>query len=258
MTRLLLTIRSPTNGTLRTVLQGACLALVILATPAAGQDIREERATFDITLLGLNVAALEIASRNDGEHYAVASYFGGRGLARFLIPTDYRVRTRGLIQGDRYVPSRYIEERLTGQDVLARTILFKNGEVASVAYDPPDRAEREFADNSGSGPSHDLINTLYTIARDRRVEELCDARSVTFNGKDWTILEFGDAVDRPDDTVSCTAMVYSSNDPAAVEAARKRYELEFSYIPHPGHPGWYHLSRVTGETRLGPMIIERR
>jgi len=251
-------IRSSVNVPLRLVLQGAFLALIVLMTPAVGQDVREERAIFDITLLGLDVATLEIVSRNDGKQYAVSSYLGSKGLAKLFIPTSYRVKTRGFVRADRYVPSRYIEERMTGQQVMARTIAFRNGTIASIAYDPPDQAEREFAERGNSGPSHDLINTLYNIARDRTVTELCHEHSVTFNGKDWTILEFGAAVEGPDETVSCPVVVYSSNDPAPAGAAEKRYELEFTYIPHPEDSGWYHLSRVTGETRIGSMTIQRR
>ena len=178
--------RSVVNVSLRHLLQGILLALLAITVPADAREIREERADFNIFLLGLNVATLVIASRNDGEQYAVTTSFGSRGLASLLLPTRYNIRTRGYLQANRFLPTRYIEERKTGNQIITRTLTFQNGAIASVVYDPADLAEQEFAKESSPGPSHELINTLYTIVRDRKENQLCREPSVTFNGTPLT------------------------------------------------------------------------
>lgn len=229
-----------------------------LATTATAQEIRDERAKFSIILLGVNIAYLEIASRNNGKQYAVTSLLDSRGLAKIFVPSTYRVRTRGHVLEDGLVPSRYIEERITDGKVLTKTVTFRNGKLHDVTYDPPKSGDQHDAANSSSGVSHDLLTTMYSISRDRLAGELCDDRIVTFNGSDWSIIEMDEPEFDSSGFATCTALIYSTDDPNRDVVPDKNYEVNFLYGPHTVDEGWYMLNRITAQTRIGKMTVRRR
>ena len=234
------------------------LVLIIPAISAIGQEIREERAKFDVLLFGVRVGHLEIASRNNGRQYAVTSLLDSRGVARLFIPSSYMVRTRGHVRQGRLIPSRYIEERNTEGKLLTKTVHFRDGKLDRIEYDPPKSGQQDQAANSGSGGSNDLLTTMYSIARDRRKNDLCNSRIVTFNGNNWSVIE----TDRPEFNnqaiATCHALIYSTHDPTSDHASGKQYDVEFTYGPHTSDDGWYMLLQISAQTRAGKLIVRRK
>ena len=230
----------------------ACLLL--WSSIAVSAEIRESRALFDIRFLGINFGFFEVASRSDGNSYAISAQLMTSGLLTLLHPVNYKVGTRGWITSDGYIPVRYTETRHQGGNSVEKTIYFEDGKPSRIEIVPPDNSD--ILDNDGA---FDFLIFISIITEDKPKSQLCKGIMTTFDGNSWTELEFTDSDQDAQGNKTCYTMVRKlSGPPGEGTISLSEAPLTVRYIPNPENPGWYKLQRIDHNTKFGPLQFVRK
>ncbi len=146
---------------------------------AAAQD-----ATYDVTLAGLQVARMIIASKVSDGRYAVLITIESGGLAGIVKRIRFDARSEGQIaEKGRFEPELYSEQADTGRRQSRVEMVYKDGVPQVLAYSSPRLDGPELLDPSDQGGTLDPASALFAGLRDLPAGQGCAADFAVFDGR---------------------------------------------------------------------------
>ncbi|MEM9320465.1 MAG: DUF3108 domain-containing protein [Pseudomonadota bacterium] len=226
------------------------LANLALCGPVQAQA---DQSQFDLRLGSITVARLFLAANDDGRGYAVAGRAESTGMVSLFRALRLDMSARGTWNGTRPQPQSYVEDIDTGRRASAVTMRWQSGRPvvdASTGLDPTLAAAAD-----GTTGTVDPLSAVYTVARPRSAEELCDWQLGVFDGQRRSQLTLLIAEGR-ENAIICRGN-YTRLAGFAPHEMAERTEFPFTVTYIPGEDGLWLLHQIDLQSIYGRVRINR-
>lgn len=154
------------------------LVFLFIATSA-----RADTATYDLTIRGLKVGVLTLASEERAGRYTLSGRIGNSGVTRVIRKFNYRGTAVGRLRGRTLLPSEYAEVADTGMRQSEVVMTYRGGVPTIVTYTSPREAGPDTPAPETQGGTLDPLTAVYAFLRDVPPGEACDVNVVLFDGR---------------------------------------------------------------------------
>lgn len=167
----------------------AILAMLLLAGPASAE---RWRATYAITAAGITVADAEVRFTLGpaGTPYNIETLSRTRGVAAWLVRSETRARSEGMLRAGAAQPRRYQTEG-TWRGAPRRTVLeyAPDGTARIAALEPAQDMPRTPVPDEARRGHLDPLSAIVLLTAHVRETARCDVRAQTFDGRRVTQFE---------------------------------------------------------------------
>lgn len=224
------------------------LMAVVLCWAYVGLAAAEE-AQFDVTLQGLKVAELSMASAVTNGRYRVRVTIRSDGLAGVVRRVRFTGDAEGRVAG-RFAPVRYNEEADTGRRQSDVEIVYDAGVPKVLAYTSPRPDGPELLDPATQVGTLDPATALFAGLRDLPAGQGCTVAYDVFDGRRRSAFALSG------DGVTCTGEYRRIAGYTPEEMAeRSRFPLEVTYAPE---GGTMRVVEASAQTVYGKVRLKRR
>lgn len=216
---------------------------------------------FDVTLRGLPVGVLRLATRRTADAYAATARLEPAGLARVLPSARFTATVQGRLRGDRLQPLRYAEDVNTGRRESRTEMVWEDGVPRILRQDPERSPEPWHLDPAAQGGALDPMSVMLTVLSDVPPDRACRLDIATFDGRRrgrvvLTAARDGGAA--PADGLRHCVGVYRRVAGYSAEELAERRDYAFRLTYAPGPDGRLRVVALEGEGQLGTARLIRR
>ena len=228
------------------VLSGLALESVLWAGVAAAEE-----AVFDVTLAGVQVAEMTIASDLSDTRYGVRVMIRSDGLAGIVKRIRFEARAEGRIaKGGGFDPALYAEKADTGRRQSQVEIVYDDGVPKVITYTSPRPDGPELLDPAQQGGTLDPATAMIAGLRDLPAGRGCGVEHTVFDGRRRS------AFSLDGDGVTCTGSYRRVAGYTPEEMAeRTRFPLEVIYEPQ---GDGLRVIEASVQTIYGKVRLKRR
>ena len=226
--------------------------VLILASPVSGQT---QQISYDVRVSGLRVASVIVAINDDGSTYALASRTESIGLASLFRDLRFDMAATGTIRDGRLMPLSYREDVDTGRRASLVAMRWQGGIPVIDARQPAGQLGSWDIDPADQSGTLDPLSAMYSIARPRPADALCDFGQEVFDGRRRSGLALAPAA-WDGDARSCTGR-YTRIAGFTPEEIAERTEFSFDVRFERRGDGLWVLTSVDLQSLYGPVRIVR-
>lgn len=234
------------------------IALMILTSAPVIAETRTETRTearFVVKLYGATLALVQMNAVERSGDYAVSGEISTRGIVGALADVRYLGEVLGRRSGPAYLPKRYSETVIEGEDRKTGGLAFRSGLPHPVGYKAEERGADALA-IEGQGDTVDPLTGLFLVLANRPRDAICRLTQHVFDGERRTVVELRDATTEGD-TIICrgTFRRIAGYPHDATNGRRKELGLEVHYGPA---GDVMQVEEVRLMTDYGPARLVRR
>ena len=223
----------------------------MIAGPAAA-----ERAQFDISIRGIKVGELQLASEETQTRYSVAGRLSNTGLTQVIRRFSYTGNSQGRIVNSTLQPDRYVEKADTGQRISEVELAYRSGVPRVVRYTSPREPGPDTPDPSSQGGTVDPLTAIYSVLRDVPANRACSVSLILFDGRRQSRVSLrrsGTSGGMP----VCSGRYERLKGFTAEEVARHR-TFEFTLSYRDAGNGRLAVREVVAQSIYGQAVIQRQ
>ncbi len=217
----------------------------LAVTTTIADEIREERAEFNISLLGFRIGYMILASNTKGNLYAATSLVGSTGVGNFFGKMKLKAKIRGRIDGKNVIPTNYHLERMKDGITTTKTLTFKEGKVI----------KEEGTRQRDSGI--DYLSGFFVVIRDTLEEDLCGFSYTLADEQRVAEAIIGNPVRLRSGKYQCNSEYVRKSGYAEDDMSKPSFKFELYYEPSPKVENYYQLQKIILHTRFGRMRVLR-
>lgn len=218
----------------------------------------EERAVFDISLLGLRAATLTFAGVVQGREYAASGQLRSTGIARIVAKVRFDAQVRGVLRGTRFQPRQYTERAVTDDRASAGSVRYAGRTPQDKVYNPPRAVDQHGVAARTQSGTIDPMTVIFAALRDQPRESVCALSYPVYDGarRSQVTLARPSAEDRRGRLTCQGEYRRVAGFSAAAMAERQSFPFEMTYQRQ--QDGLYRVVLVTTPTTFGRATLRRR
>ena len=236
----------------KAALLGAVIAL------SAGAARAEERAVFDITLLGFRAATLSFAGVVQDGAYAASGQLRSTGIARVVAKVAFDAQVRGVVRAGRFHPRSYAERAVTDEASSAGAVRYVGRTPQDKVYDPPRAVDSHGVPARDQAGTVDPMTVIFAALRDQPRAGVCALAYPVYDGARRSQV----TLTQPSAETSAGRLTCQGEyrriagfSPQSM-AERQSFPFELTYQRQPD--GLYRVVLVTTPTTFGQATLRRR
>ena len=215
------------------------------AETSLASEIREERADFNISLLGFRVGYMILASRSRGDNYAATSLIGSTGVGKLFGKMKFKARIRGKIVAKTVIPSSYHLESTRKGVTTTKSLEYKDGKVI----------HQEGTRQADSGI--DYLSGFFVVMRDTPEKDLCGFSYTVADEEKVSEVIIGEATLLQSGKYKCESQYIRKSGYSEDEMAKPSFQFELYYRPSAAEENYFQLERIILHSELGRMRVSR-
>ncbi|WP_406869958.1 DUF3108 domain-containing protein [Thioclava sp. 'Guangxiensis'] len=237
------------------VLAGA-LALGQIATGYAARADQSDQITFDVELKGIKAGELLINGKIEGNGYGANGTLQTTGLLGFIRKVRFDATANGYITGQRFTPTRYVEQADTPDRDRVSTMVYNRGTPISVSQEPPRKPRSTDLDPTQQHGTVDPLTALYSVLRSVPADEACNRSEQIFDGSRRSQVKLN-APQKQGKNVICTGE-YRRLSGFSKSDMSKKSVFPFTLTYSPTAKGRLEVSQIATDTIYGEGRLIRR
>lgn len=219
---------------------------------SAGVALAED-AVFDVSLAGVRVAEMTVASKIAGDRYGVSVLIRSDGLAGVVRRIRFDARAEGRITGrpgSGFAPARYSEQADTGRRQSQVEMVYDRGVPQVVTYSSLRADGPDLLDPMAQEGTLDPATALFAGLQDRAAGQACAVSFEVFDGRRRSAFALSG------EGMTCNGDYRRIAGYTAEEMAeRVRFALEVTFAPHADA---VRVVEATVQTVYGKVRLKRR
>jgi hypothetical protein len=234
---------------LRHTLQASLTAVALAVAVPAGA----ETATYALSLAGIPLGEVTLASERSGSDYAAAMSVTPNGLVAAMTSYSFDGRSSGEIDGEgRLAPLRFTA-RSSSPRADRRTEIEWRGDVpVRVSVVPPRSSAPDPASVVGA---LDPVSAGFALLRENDPDDICDADIEVFDGSRRSRLSVAEPV-AGERGLTCSGVYARLEGEAHSLSSQREYPFTLTFVPD--GQGQVRLERIETRTRFGLALVSRR
>ena len=221
------------------------LVIFLGAEATATSETREERADFYISLLGVRIGYMILASNTRGDLYAATSLIGSTGVGNFFGKMKFKARIKGKIVDKTVIPSSYHLESTRKGVTTTKSLEYKDGKVI----------HQEGTHQTDSGI--DYLSGFFVVMRDTLEEDMCGFSYTLADEEKVAEVIIGEPSPLRSGKYICESQYVRKSGYSEEEMLEPDFQFELYYRPSPSEENYFQLERIILHTELGRMRVLR-
>lgn len=221
------------------------LVIFLGAEAPVANEIREERADFNISLLGIKIGYMILASKIRGDLYSATSLIGSTGVGNLFGKMQFKARIRGKIVDKIVIPSSYHLESTRKGESTTKKLEFNNGKVI----------QQEGNRQTDSGI--DYLSGFFVVMRDTLEKDLCGFSYNIVDEEKVSEVIIGPPIQIKAGKYKCESQYVRKSGYSAKEMSKPDFQFELYYRPSPSEVNYFQLERMILHTEIGRMRVLR-